>query len=110
MSLICHLLHAEAWERALDRRTYKPASLNTEGFIHFSTPEQLLATAERHFPLDQDLVVLYISPRKVAHKLKWEAGSNGEMFPHIYGPVFPEEVEFTRYLIRNPEGNWDLVY
>lgn len=110
MSLICHLLRPAEWESALQKRVYKPQSLKTEGFIHCSTPEQLLGSATRHFPLDQELVVLYISERKTESKLKWEKSSGDEVFPHIYGALFPEEIEFNRYLIRNPEGAWELVY
>ena len=110
MSLICHLVRPSDWETALQRRVYRPASLKAEGFIHFSSPTQLIPSALRHFPLDQELVVLYVSERKTEKKLKWEAASDGELFPHLYGALYPEDIEFTRFLIRNPDGNWELVY
>ncbi|MDQ6918815.1 MAG: DUF952 domain-containing protein [Candidatus Dormibacteraeota bacterium] len=62
----------------------------TEGFIHCSTASQLEASG-RHFAAQTGLVVLEIDPEKLRWELRWE-NSQGEAFPHLYGPLDLEAV------------------
>jgi len=66
---------------------YHPNSLNKVGFIHCSTKEQVLPTANRRYA-DQDMVVLEINAEKVPSKTVFEdLKSMGEEHPHIYGEL-----------------------
>ena len=56
-----------------------------DGFIHFSTREQVKGTINRHFAGDRDLVVLEIAAAMLGDALKWEASRGGALFPHLYG-------------------------
>ena len=107
MAFIYHLAKPSDWEKALEKGSYEHISLQAEGFIHCSTKEQLLPTANIHFKDEQELVVLFISERLVKGTLKWEESRNGELFPHIYGKIQLKHVENTRILFKDKEGKWE---
>ena len=65
---------------------YRAASLELEGFIHFSRPEQVLRVANAYYPGQLDLVLLWIDPQKLAAELRWES-SDWDIFPHLYGAL-----------------------
>ena len=93
-----HIVDRAAWESALQRGVYEPASLQAERFIHCSTRAQVAATANRFYRGRRDLLLLAIDPRRLTADLRFEpprypAGeSPGELFPHIYGPLHPDAV------------------
>lgn len=59
----------------------------SSGFIHLSSREQVGATAVRVFSSEPELVVVAVDTDAVAESLRWEPASNGDLFPHIYGPL-----------------------
>lgn len=91
--LIFHLVKRAAWEDALQRGLYAPASLETEGFIHCSTGAQVLETANRWYRGQADLLLLSIDPLRLHPELRDEPPANpsdersGQTFPHVYGPL-----------------------
>jgi uncharacterized protein (DUF952 family) len=105
---IFHLVPTKRWEKALIEGRYRPDSLKTEGFIHCSTWEQLLESANLHFPHDQSLVVTYIIEKHVKKTLVWEKGRNDQDFPHIYGDFPFAAVETTKTLVRNAAGTFEF--
>ena len=86
MEKIVHLCQRQQWEAARRVGVYRPASLESEGFIHCSRPEQIGKVAQRFYRQLPDLVLLWIDPPRVQPKIRWEA-ADGETFPHIYGPL-----------------------
>ena len=58
-----------------------------DGFIHFSTRDQLHATIERHFAGESDLVVLEVDADRLGESLKWEPSRGGALFPHLYAEL-----------------------
>lgn len=55
-----------------------------DGFIHFSTRDQLSGTLEKHFSGETDLYLLVVNSEKLSADLKWETSRGGELFPHLY--------------------------
>ena len=55
-----------------------------DGFIHFSTREQLCNTIKKHFDRDIQVVILAFKESDLKSKLRWEASRNDELFPHYY--------------------------
>lgn len=93
MPVILHIASREQWQRALRAGFYEAPSLAEEGFIHCSTPEQVLRVADALFRGERDLVLLVIDPEHVAAELVYEAPEEGEEpFPHLYGPLELEAV------------------
>ncbi len=58
-----------------------------DGFIHFSTEDQLAGTLQKHYAGQTDLVLLSIEAETLGDALKWEPSRGGELFPHLYGPL-----------------------
>ena len=89
---IFHITARSAWERALTTGDYRPESLANEGFIHCSQFEQVVGTAQRYFAGHTDLVLLCIDPEAVNSEIRYEAGRDSTLFPHIYGSLNLEAV------------------
>ncbi len=106
---IFHLVTPKRWEKALIEGRYRPDSLKTEGFIHCSTWDQLLESANLHFKEEDQLVVTYIIEKHVKKLLLWEKGRNEEDFPHLYGEFPFAAVETTRMLVRNAQGQFEML-
>jgi uncharacterized protein (DUF952 family) len=58
-----------------------------DGFIHFSTEDQLAGTLQKHYAGQTDLVLLSIEAETLGDALKWEPSRGGDIFPHLYGPL-----------------------
>jgi uncharacterized protein (DUF952 family) len=111
---ILHIADRDAWEACASSGYYKPSSLDSEGFIHCSTAEQTVETANRYFHGRRDLVLLCIDESKTEAKVKFEApaGVNdrraGSLFPHIYGPLNVSAVIRVVELAPNASGEFAL--
>jgi uncharacterized protein (DUF952 family) len=90
--VLVHLATPEQWAEAQASGEVAPPSLATEGFIHCSTGAQLAATIERHYPHQDELVLLRLDPDAVADALRWEEGRPGELFPHVYRALRPSDI------------------
>ena len=60
--------------------------------MHASTINQVIAVANAVFTGQTDLVFLVIDESKLTSDLKYETASNGEDYPHVYGPLNPDAV------------------
>lgn len=56
-----------------------------DGFMHFSTAEQLSETLRLHFAGQDDLVLLAIRSADLGEALVFEPSRGGALFPHLYG-------------------------
>ena len=94
---IYHMCRKTAWQQALQSGEYVGSALDLkDGFIHFSTAEQVERTAALHLSGISGLVLLKVPARSVADDLKWEHSRDGALFPHLYRPLRCEEaVEVT---------------
>ena len=85
---VFHLVAGPDWDSALVSGRYAPASLEAEGFVHFSEEHQVAATAQRHYAGRVDLVVVEFDPDRLGGELIDEdLAGRGESYPHLYGPV-----------------------
>jgi uncharacterized protein (DUF952 family) len=97
MAYIFHITSRDVWTQAEQGGTYQHESLQTEGFIHCSTPEQVVKVANHYYRGQTGLVLLCIDTDKLASEVRFEDASGkqfdpGEQFPHIYGPINVESV------------------
>ena len=92
MNLILHITRLEQWEQAKKVGSYEGDTLHTEGFIHTSTNQQVVKVADARFRGHHGLILLCIDADKVTPEIKYEDGGNGELFPHIYGPLNTDAV------------------
>jgi uncharacterized protein (DUF952 family) len=56
-----------------------------DGFIHFSTAEQVRETAARHFAGVEDLLLVAVSADEL--DIRWEPSRGGALFPHLYASL-----------------------
>jgi uncharacterized protein (DUF952 family)/GNAT superfamily N-acetyltransferase len=89
--VLLHLTEPADWRRALDAGAVRPPSLESVGFVHLSTPEQVHLPAERLYPGRRDLVLLVVDPARLTDPVRWEPGVRDDpdsmRFPHLYGPL-----------------------
>jgi uncharacterized protein (DUF952 family) len=85
--MLFHITSRADWDRQADKPTYEADSLQTEGFIHLSTAEQVPGVLERYYANVPDLLLLHIDPNMLTEDLRFEPATNNEHFPHLYGPL-----------------------
>ena len=103
--IIYHLVRKNMLEKYQTDRVYSPPSLEKEGFIHCSTKEQVLATANRRFAGAKDLLLLIIDTQKISAKIVFEdLRGISEKHPHIYGKLPIRAVRQIFPLFPNPDG------
>jgi uncharacterized protein (DUF952 family) len=108
MARILHITTAGQWAAARQAGTYRGDTLDSEGFIHCSTPEQVIAVANARFRGQPDLVLLDIDPARVGPDIRWEAAENGQIYPHIYGPLNTDDVEWVHEFPPGGDGDFTL--
>ncbi len=115
--MIYHITSRSAWNEARDRGEYRAESLETEGFIHCSTEEQVVPVAQKYYTGQHDLLLLVIEPALLESDLKWEPPtggspppgvSEGDLFPHIYGPINLDAVVRVFDLEAAPDGKYSF--
>ena len=88
--VLLHICGTADWEAARDAGELRPRSLAEHGFVHLSTPEQVLLPAHRVYAGRVDLVLLVVDPGELGPSVRWEEGvppEPGQLFPHLYAPL-----------------------
>lgn len=76
------------WDEAEKAGVFKGAPVDlADGYIHFSTAEQVQETAAKHFAGRQGLLLISVSSQAIAADLKYEPSRGGKMFPHLYAEL-----------------------
>jgi uncharacterized protein (DUF952 family) len=88
MPTIYKILLATEWRAAERAGIFSGSAVDRrDGFIHFSSAEQVVETAQRHFSGQRDLVLLNIDATALGDRLRWEPSRGGALFPHLYGEL-----------------------
>ena len=85
--MLLHIINRHTWEATQSETDYRPNSLATEGFIHLSTPEQVLFPADLFYRGQADLLLLVVDPAKLTAPLQYDSVPGHGTFPHLYGPL-----------------------
>ena len=107
MATILHITTRTAWEEAQFAGNYTGDTLHSDGFIHLCQPVQLLTVAERFFKGQEGLVVMVVDSERVRSPLRYEQ-SDGEDFPHLYGPLNMDAVLQVVDFPLNDSGKFEL--
>ncbi len=108
MNTILHITQRHEWEKAKNLGTYRSNTLDSEGFIHCSTPIQVLGSANRFFKNQTDLVILKIDIDRVTPEIRYEGVDSNNLFPHIYGELNIDAVTGSIDLESHPDGSFIL--
>lgn len=78
---------------------YACSTLESEGFIHCCSAEQLPGVVERYYQEEDELALLTVDVARLGVEIRDENTVGGvEMFPHVYGPIpLTAVVEITRF-------------
>jgi uncharacterized protein (DUF952 family) len=105
---IYKIIDADEWQKVKETKTYLGSSKDKQdGFIHFSGEEQVEATLEKYYSKQKNLVLLKVETLKLDH-LIWEQASDGNMFPHLYSPLFLSNVVDEIEIILTEDGTHKL--
>ena len=107
MTLILHITLRSHWQTAQQEGAYRADSLGTEGFIHCSTPAQVVSTANAYYHGQSGLVLLCIETDLVESEIRYEA-AHGEYFPHLYGSLNLDAVTEVIDFKPDADGNFTL--
>ncbi len=88
MPTIYKICPASAWREAERRGVYLGSDDDKrDGFIHFSTAEQVAETARKHFHGQTGLFLIAVDADQLGNALRWEPSRGGALFPHLYGEL-----------------------
>lgn len=86
MRLIYKICPLSLWTEAAYAGKFQGSEVDRrDGYIHFSTAEQVTETAAKHFAGQSGLVLVTVDSARLGNKLKWEPSRGGALFPHLYG-------------------------
>ena len=102
--LIYKICPRPLWEDASAQGVFKGAGIDlADGFIHFSTADQVAATAHLHFNGVQDLVLVTVKTSGL--DVVWEESRSGQSFPHLYHDLDLNFVVAVTPMPLNDDGN-----
>jgi len=80
-----------------------------DGFLHFSTAEQLAETLRLYYADADDLMLVAVDAQACGDALKWEfSESRDEDFPHLYGVLSCDAMKWARQITRGKDGQFVL--
>ena len=104
-TLIYKIATRAQWTDAEARGVFKGAPVDlADGYIHFSTADQVRGTAAKHFAGQDDLVLVAIDANALGDALKWEPSRGGALFPHLYADLDLAHVVWARPLPLGDDG------
>ena len=104
--LIYKILRAAEWQALKTRGETAGAPVDiADGYVHFSTAEQVRETAARHFAGETGLVLAAFDSDTLGEALKWEPSRGGALFPHLYAPLRLADVAWSQDLPLGPDGH-----
>ncbi|MEM7711624.1 MAG: DUF952 domain-containing protein [Pseudomonadota bacterium] len=95
--MIYKLFRSPEWEalQADETTTGAPVDL-ADGYIHFSTADQVAETAAKHFEGVEGLWLAAVEEAALGPNLKWEPSRGGADFPHLYAPLRLDQVAWAQ--------------
>jgi uncharacterized protein (DUF952 family) len=103
--LIYKICDSKSWSDAERAGVFAGAGIDlADGYIHFSTHDQVAETAAKHFAGRPNLLLIAVAADALGPALKWEPSRDGALFPHLYGPLPLTAVRFVKPLPLGPDG------
>jgi uncharacterized protein (DUF952 family) len=99
------ICRAPEWAEAERSGAYRGSPVDLrDGYIHFSTAEQVADTAAKHFAGVDGLKLLAVDADTLGSALKWEPSRGGALFPHLYDQLSVARVLWVRALPLDAAG------
>jgi uncharacterized protein (DUF952 family) len=105
MRLIYKICPALLWHEAEKAGFFTGAPIDIQdGYLHFSTAEQVRETAARHFADQSDLLLIAIDGDSLGDALRYEPSRGGDLFPHLYAHLPLSAVRWVKPLPLGANG------
>ena len=109
--LIYKICDRALWAEATESGTFEGAPVDlADGFIHFSSAEQVRETAAKHFKGQDDLLLIAVEADDMGELLRWEPSRGGEDFPHLYRPLKVSEVAWVKPMPLRADGTHGIEF
>ena len=109
MALIYKITPRPEWESAQAAGVFMGAPVDlADGFIHFSTAEQVQETADKHFAGQTNLLLAAFEAEALGPALRWEPSRGGQLFPHLYAPLPTSAALWVKPMPLGASGKHDL--
>ena len=109
MTVIYKIVHAQEWRDAEACGRYAGSAKDrNDGFLHFSTAEQLIGTLNRYYRGADDLLLVAVDGNGLGDALKFEPSSGGALYPHLYGDLPLTVVKRVSAVLRGPNREFLL--
>ena len=105
MAALYKIIAASHWRAAEHDGIFRGSADDLrDGFIHFSTADQVEETAAKYFSGRDDLLLISVDGARLGDALKWEPSRGGALFPHLYGELALSAVTKVEPLPLLPTG------
>ncbi len=106
MPTVYKICPAPLWRAAERDGVFRGSEVDRrDGFIHFSSTEQVQETAAKHFGGQDNLLLIAVDAACLGAALKWEPSRGGALFPHLYGALDLAAVTRVTPLPLGPGGH-----
>lgn len=103
--VIYKIVPAALWRSATVTGAFTGAPVDlADGYIHFSTADQVRETARRHFAGQTDLLLVAVEGGSLGEALRYEPSRGGDLFPHLYAALPVAAALWVRPLPSGPGG------
>lgn len=103
--VIYKLLRAAEWAEFARRGNTPGAPVDVaDGYVHFSTRDQLAGTLAKHFAGETGLMLLALDADTLGPELRWEPARDGALFPHLYRKLHRADIRAVTPLADGAEG------
>ena len=104
MSKVFKICEKEEWESIKNNDFFEGSKIDQiDGFIHFSTSEQVKETLEKYFKSKNQLYLLEVNTDNLG--LVWEVSRNNQLFPHLYEPLPLSAITRIYQIFMDTNGN-----
>jgi uncharacterized protein (DUF952 family) len=102
---IYKILTTQQWHSAQQTGVFRGAPVDLhDGYIHFSTAEQVIETAHKHFKGQDGLLLAVVDDALLGGALRYEPSRGGKLFPHLFGSLQLTVVERITPLPMGADG------
>ena len=104
--MIYKILRSDEWAALQSDGETAGAPIDiADGYVHFSTAEQVRETASKHLSGADGLMLLAYDEDSMTGELRWEPSRGGALFPHLYGPLRLSDVVWAKPLPMQGSGH-----
>jgi len=105
MTRIYKICDRNEWQAAVMAGVYGGSEHDKrDGFIHFSTANQLPGTLAKHYAGRNGLLLIALDSEALGGALKWEPARDGALFPHLYAAMPVGAAIWSKPLVLDENG------